>query len=227
MYIYTPTCFYQFYSMAGTYSESCFYCQEILQLALWPTGDPCSRTLRWRISMVIWRGGLVCFFMCKGINEPLYIYTQSQAIPNWGLLLGIALYFVSHIERCWFSFEHVFNSLFIYIYIPFSLSLSVSVLGQPHLFFLVGCTCHKIWEAWQARRGEETSSRLCGEPELWDPPHSCWRKWFFAAVHDQEWHQATWIYIYIIYIYIIIYICIHSPPIWECKIVQLVLPAKL
>ena len=34
MYIYTPTCFYQFYSMAGTYSESCFYCQEILQLAL-------------------------------------------------------------------------------------------------------------------------------------------------------------------------------------------------
>ena len=78
MYIYTPTCFYEFYSMAGTYSESCFYCQEILQLALWPTGDPCSRTLRWRISMVIWRGGLVCFFMCKGINEPLYIYTPNH-----------------------------------------------------------------------------------------------------------------------------------------------------
>ena len=99
----------------------------------------------------------------------------------------------------------MFSTVYLYIYISLSLSLSVSVLGQPHLFFLVGCTCHKIWEAWQARRGEETSSRLCGEPELWDPPHSCWRKWFFAAVHDQEWHQATWIFIYII-IYIYVYI---------------------
>ena len=82
----------------------------------------------------------MCFFMCKGINEPLYIYiyTQSQAIPNWGLLLGIALYFVSHIERCWFSFEHVFNSLFIYIYISLSLSLFICLSFGPTPFVLLG-----------------------------------------------------------------------------------------
>ena len=111
------------------------YGRNLLRIMLLLPGDPATCSLTdWRPLltdfemknfdgyMKRWPG---VFFHVQGHQwTSIYIYTQSQAIPNWGLLLGIALYFVSHIERCWFSFEHVFNSLFIYIYPSLSLYLS-------------------------------------------------------------------------------------------------------
>ena len=127
------------------------YGRNLLRIMLLLPGDPATCSLTdWRPLltdfemknfdgyMKRWPG---VFFHVQGhqwTSIYIYIHTQSQAIPNWGLLLGIALYFVSHIERCWFSFEHVFNSLFIYIYIYPYLSLFICLSFGPTPFVLLG-----------------------------------------------------------------------------------------